>query len=87
MKERINELAKQAGIELFEDKAFKWHIIAGTDHHLSKFAELIVRECMNTIINTNPENEIIEEDTYLDGFHEARQLIYFLVRKHFGVKE
>ena len=45
MNERIKELAEQANIGLFEDKSFGWNVIAGTDQHLEKFAELIVREC------------------------------------------
>ena len=45
MNEQIKKLAKESGIELFEDKSFGWSVIAGTDNHLSKFAELIIREC------------------------------------------
>ena len=45
MNERIKQLARQANIGLFEDKSFGWNVIAGTDQHLEKFAELIVREC------------------------------------------
>ena len=45
MNERFKQLAEQARIGLFEDKSFGWSVIAGTDQHLQKFAELIVREC------------------------------------------
>ena len=45
MNKRIKALAKQAQIGIFEDKSFGWSVIAGTDQHLSKFAELIVKEC------------------------------------------
>ena len=45
MNERFKQLAEQANIGLFEDKSFGWNVIAGTDQHLEKFAELIVREC------------------------------------------
>ena len=45
MNERFKQLAEQARIGLFEDKSFGWSVIAGTDQHLEKFAELIVREC------------------------------------------
>jgi len=48
MNERFRQLADQAQIGLFEDKSFGWSVIAGTDQHLSKFAELIVRECIDT---------------------------------------
>jgi len=45
MNQRIKELAEQAQIGLFEDKSFGWSVIAGTDQHLCKFAELIIKEC------------------------------------------
>ena len=45
MNERIKLLAEQAQIRLFEDKSFGWSVIAGTDQHLEKFAQLIVKEC------------------------------------------
>ena len=45
MNKRFRLLADQAQIGIFEDKAFGWSVIAGTDQHLAKFAELIVREC------------------------------------------
>ena len=45
MNDRIKQFAVQAQIGLFEDKSFGWSVIAGTDQHLSKFAELIVQEC------------------------------------------
>jgi len=44
MNERIKQLALQAQIGLFEDKSFGWSVIAGTDRHLSKFAELIIKD-------------------------------------------
>jgi len=44
MNERIRQLALQAKIGLFEDKSFGWSVIAGTDQHLSKFAELIIKD-------------------------------------------
>ena len=45
MNKRFTQLANEARIGLFEDKSFGWSVIAGTDQHLEKFAELIVREC------------------------------------------
>ena len=49
MNERFTQLANEAQIGLFEDKSFGWSVIAGTDQHLEKFAELIVRECMDVV--------------------------------------
>ena len=61
MNDRIKQFAVQAQIGLFEDKSFGWSVIAGTDQHLSKFAELIVQECMSNL--------------YLHGYHDAREQI------------
>jgi hypothetical protein len=49
MNERIRALAEQAGIQMFEDKSFGWSVIAGTDHNLQRFVELIVQECATLI--------------------------------------
>jgi len=72
MNERIKELAEQAQIGLFEDKSFGWSVIAGTDQHLSKFAELIVRECAS--IASNPAT-----GCYTSFGND--------IKKHFGVEE
>jgi len=53
MNDRIKQLAEQANIGLFEDKSFGWNVIAGTDQHLSKFAELIVGECLEACSRAN----------------------------------
>jgi hypothetical protein len=50
MNERIRELAEQAGIQMFEDRAFGWSVIAGTDHNVQRFAELIVTECVRVCV-------------------------------------
>ena len=54
MNERFKQLAEQARIGLFEDKSFGWSVIAGTDQHLSKFAELIVKECAKIADQAEP---------------------------------
>ena len=50
MNERIKQLAKQAGIQMFEDRAFGWSVIAGTDSNLQRFAESIVTECVRVCV-------------------------------------
>jgi len=59
MNERIKELAEHAQIGLFEDKSFGWSVIAGTDQHLSKFAELIVKECAEICLEANDHKNIL----------------------------
>ena len=71
MNERFKQLAQQAHIGLFEDKSFGWNVIAGTDRHLEKFAELIVRECAD--VATINAHQWATPGTY--------------VLKHFGVEE
>ena len=70
MNDRFKQLAKQAQIGLFEDKSFGWNVIAGTDRHLEKFAELIVRECAD--VATINAHQWASPGTY--------------VLKHFGVE-
>ena len=70
MNERFKQLAKQAQIGLFEDKSFGWNVIAGTDQHLEKFAELIVRECIGIA----------------DEYDGVGSTIVGRIEKHFGVE-
>ena len=75
MNERFRPLADQAQIGIFEDKAFGWSVIAGTDQHLAKFAELIVQECASRVDNILRERK--------DGGGTMGDEI----REHFGVEE
>jgi hypothetical protein len=59
MNEQFKLLAEQAQIGLFEDKSFGWSVIAGTDQHLSKFAELIVKECAEICLEANDHKNIL----------------------------
>ena len=83
MNERIKQLAEQANIGLFEDKSFGWNVIAGTDQHLSKFAELIVRECLSQVDNIRDSLEEDNEDQQALGADWAG----LAIAQHFGVKE
>jgi hypothetical protein len=64
-------LANEAQIGLFEDKSFGWSVIAGTDRHLEKFAELIVGECIDIA----------------DEYDGVGSTIVSRIEKHFGVEE
>jgi len=74
MNERIRELAEQAGITTnldtgyFEKDPNKW-----VDYFSEKFAELIVRECI--------EHFAAEPDKPFYGRHVANQ-----IKQHFGVE-
>ena len=54
-----------------------------------KFAELIVKECVQTLIDNSPAlytNESAEED-WDKGYDRAMEDSVQLIRKHFGVEE
>ena len=72
MNEQIRALVEQAGIQMFEDKSFGWSVIAGTDHNVQRFAELIVAECANQV------DWILAEGGKTQGD---------LIREHFEIDE
>jgi len=83
MNERIKELAEQAVLqanEVFDQKGKDYPGIV-----MEKFAELIVRECVNQIEAEHTEaldNHIEDWDRgYLGGLRVAKEII----QKHFGV--
>ena len=86
MNERIKELAEQAGITLSQkDYSYYW---VESAEDIEKFAELIVRECIDKIetyripVGNSAAGEMACEWTY-DALKEIRDEI----REHFGVEE
>ena len=77
MKDKIKELAYQAGIQHRLDIPSK---IWGYDENLEKFSELIIQECIDQCLSVTG----IEHYGTLDGFivDECSKRI----RNHFGVK-
>jgi predicted DNA-binding protein len=83
MNERIKQLAKQAGFELFEVRL--------DDTKLEKFAELMVRECMNIADGQKKYVEEMEVYNLQDEvWNRARiqqsEQIVDKIKQHFGVK-
>ena len=73
MNERIKELAEQAGFQYIKDEGIGW---AGNHNSsLSKFAELIVRECAERLLN----------DAKLTDIQTVRCVAS--IREHFGVEQ
>ena len=68
MNKRINELAAQAGLQPFEDCG------PGYVYKMEKFAELIVRECIDTVLDSSVE-------------YATRPQIANEIREHFGVEK
>jgi len=87
MNERIKLLAEQAQIRLFEDKSFGWSVIAGTDQHLEKFAELIVQECVKQV-KAQYEPVFIDTammtDTHWAGYVQCGVDSVAGIREHFS---
>jgi len=77
--ERIRELAEQVFIAgHYADNAM-----------VEKFAELIVRECVQTLLDNTPElfiNEVAEED-WDKGYDQAMKDSVHHIKEHFGVEE
>ena len=92
MNERIRELAEQAVNAVdnpfpgnpLNDELEKMYI---PDCFAEKFAELIVRECVQTLIDKTPEwytNEASEED-WDKGYDRAMKDCVHHIKEHFGV--
>lgn len=70
MNERIQKLAKQAGLTMNNPLAYEqWYLDS-----LEKFAELIVKECVDTISDCSIE-------------YCTRPQIVSEIKQHFGVEE
>jgi hypothetical protein len=79
MNERIKQLAEQAGLKVNPDGEIGPAFFGSVDAGYRKFAELIVRECVEVC-------EALKED---DGFDAnfARTTCANEIKQHFGVEE
>jgi len=85
MNERILELLVQSGL-LINVSEYR---VNELDPNIKKFAELIVRECVHTLIDNTPEryiNEAAEED-WDRGYDRAMRDCVHHIQEHFGVEE
>lgn len=86
MNKRIKELAIQSGFSNYDDEEGLYSpYIEGEwlNEELEKFAELIVKECMNKVYKWNTfiiENDVIHSSSISDDINED-------LRQHFGIKE
>jgi hypothetical protein len=82
-KERINELAEQAEILFYKGRipetGYEYEGAEVTKEELQKFAELIVRECINRM-----GEEIVYNDSYKER-NKAISDMMEIVKQHFGV--
>ena len=88
MNERIKLLAHSAWVDN-DPWADNDHLDACGHVDLEKFAELIVKECVQTLLDNTPEqftNEAAEED-WDRGYGQAMRDCVHHIIKHFGVEE
>jgi len=86
MNERIKELAEQA--EKYADDNFKGQPTY-SEAYDSKFAELIVRECLQTCKDVGIESKEVwnASKDYQEGRQMGAEVCYNMIKKHFGVKQ
>jgi hypothetical protein len=83
MNKRIRQLAEQSKFTWVENDK----VITGVVN-LEKFAELIVAECVQTLIDHTPvlfTNEVAEED-WDKGYDRAMKDCVHYIQEHFGVE-
>ncbi len=80
MNERIKELAEQAGFYSSE--------YGNAEESFIKFAELLIRECVQTLFDNTPElfaNEAAVED-WDKGYDRAMKDCVHHIQEHFGLE-
>ena len=81
MNERIRELAEQAGGEFYEGFAGSTNFVKFAEDDFEKFAELIVKECIDCAVWVGKSNH-----NPVEPIHTAHA-VKRRIEKHFGVKE
>jgi len=76
MNERIKELLEQTDIPQFPILgSLAW---VATDHDMKKFAELIIQECIEIVLESDPSPKMSLQEPYAT--------IMFNIKNHFGVE-
>lgn len=89
MNDRIRQLAEQADGVVINKMMTGARQYTFLEEDLEKFAELIIRECVQTLIDKTPErytNESAEED-WDKGYDRAMKDCVHHIQEHFGVGE
>ena len=96
MNERINQLRLEAGISRLHDEP-KFMVAVSKEgtvieplDGLEKFAELIVRECINEIAYIGKANEVFGDRTDRGGLNHilwTTETAIEKIKQHFGVEE
>jgi len=80
MNERIRELVRQAGLDDADFPVENWDNVP-----LEKFAELIVRDCLDIALEVR--GEPATDTHYVIGYDRACEKMISGIREHFGVEE
>jgi len=91
MNKRIQELAEQAGLRFTQLMSNPMvPVVDGKETDLEKFAELIVKECINEIAYIGKANEVFGDRTDRGGLNHilwTTETAIEKIREHFGVEE
>ena len=80
MNERIKSLLAKAHLDVMEDLGD-----IDSNHVAEKFAELIVKECLDIALEVR--GEPATDTHYVIGYDRACEKMISGIREHFGVKE
>ena len=80
MNERLRELVRQAGLDDSDFPIEDWDNVP-----LAKFAELVVRECID--IASEVRGEPATDTHYVIGYDRACEKMINGIKEHFGVEE
>lgn len=89
MNERIRELMMQSWNTYYNEEVNGARFAVVQKFDAERFAELIVRECVQTLKDNTPErftNEAAEED-WDKGYDRAMRDCVLHIKQHFGVEE
>ena len=89
MNKRIRELAEQATENKWKlNRYMSDPVFDGCELDTEKFAELIVRECVQTLIDNTPVlDEYESQEDWDRGYGQAMRDCVHHIREHFGVEE
>ena len=86
----MNELIKQLAIQAGRDDRDGYPVLLEyCSRFAERFAELIVKECANTIESCAPDPASYPKGMRLwtNGYDDGLKTGAFLIKKHFGVEE
>jgi hypothetical protein len=87
MNERIRKFAEQSGFFPVPDETeTDWEYRAENARY-ENFAELIVRECVQTITDNTPAPNPESDTPWELGYNRAMKDCIHHIKEHFGVKE